>query len=94
MKIILKILLTPFILVFDLVSWTCIGLISCSTVLFGLVSGIVSLLAIAVLVTYSVKNGLILLAIAFLVSPMGIPMLAVKLLGILQGVSGTLKNLG
>lgn len=94
MKIILKILLAPFILVLDLFTWTCIGLISCSTVLFGLVSGIVSLLAIAVLITYSVKNGLILLTIAFLVSPMGIPMLAVKLLGILQGASGTLKNLG
>lgn len=94
MKIILKVLLAPFTLVLDLFTWTCIGLISCSSILFGLVSGIVSLLAITVLVTYSVKNGLILLTIAFLFSPMGLPMLAVKLLGILQCVSGTLKNLG
>lgn len=94
MKIILKLLTAPITLVLDLTTWIFMGLISCSTVLFRLVSGIVSLLAIAVLVTYSVKNGLILLTIAFLVSPMGIPMLAVKLLGILQCVSGTLKNLG
>lgn len=94
MKIILKLLTAPITLVLDLTTWIFMGLISCSTVLFRLVSGIVSLLAIAVLVTYSVKNGLILLTIAFLVSPIGIPMLAVKLLGILQCVSGTLKNLG
>lgn len=94
MKIVLKLITAPITLVLDLTTWIFMGLISCSTVLFRLVSGIVSLLAIAVLVTYSVKNGLILLTIAFLVSPIGIPMLAVKLLGILQCVSGTLKNLG
>lgn len=94
MKIVLKLITAPITLVLDLTTWIFMGLISCSTVLFRLVSGIVSLLAIAVLVTYSVKNGLILLTIAFLVSPMGIPMLAIKLLGILQGVSGILKNLG
>lgn len=94
MKIVLKLLTAPITLVFDLTTWIIMGLISCSTVLLGLVSGIVSLLAVAVLVTYSVKNGLILLTVAFLVSPMGIPMLAVKLFGILQCVSGTLKNLG
>lgn len=94
MKIVLKLLTAPITLVLDLTIWIFMGLISCSSVLFGLVSGIVSLLAVAVLVAYSVKNGLILLTIAFLVSPMGIPMLAVKLLGILQCVSGTLKNLG
>lgn len=94
MKIVLKLITAPITLVLDLTTWIFTGLISCSTVLFGLVSGIVSLLAVAVLVTYSVKNGLILLTIAFLVSPMGVPMLAVKLLGILQSVSGTLKNLG
>lgn len=94
MKLVLKLITAPITLVLDLTTWIFMGLISCSSVLFGLSSGIVSLLAIVVLVTYSVKNGLILLTIAFLVSPMGIPMLAVKLLGILQGVSGTLKNLG
>lgn len=94
MKIVLKLLTAPITLVLDLTTWIFMGLISCSSVLFGLVSGIISLLAIAVLVTYSVKNGLILLIIAFLVSPMGIPMLAVKVLGVLQCVSCTLKNLG
>ena len=93
MKIILKILLAPFILVLDLFTWTCIGLISCSSILFRLTSSVISILGVAVLITYSVKNGLILLTIAFLVSPMGLPMLAVWLLGSIQSISLFLKGI-
>lgn len=93
MKIILKILLVPFILVLDLFTWTCIGLISCSSILFQLTSSVISILGVAVLITYSVKNGLILLTIAFLVSPMGLPMLAVWLLGSIQNISLFLKGI-
>lgn len=93
MKIILKILLAPFILVLDLFTWTCIGLISCSSILFQLTSSVFSILGVAVLITYSVKNGLILLTIAFLVSPMGLPMLAVWLLGSIQNISLFLKGI-
>ena len=50
-----------------------------------------SLLAIAVLITYSVKNGIILLVIAFLIIPLGLPMLAVWLLGKLQGANAAMK---
>ena len=50
------------------------------------------LLAFAVLITYSVKNGIILLVLAFLISPMGLPMLAVQGLGKLQDVNSAMKN--
>ena len=50
----------------------------------GLISTIVGLLGLAVLVTYSVQNGVILLIIAFLVSPAGLPIAAVWLLGKVQ----------
>lgn len=93
MKIILKILLAPFILVLDLFTWTCIGLISCSSILFRLTSSVISILGVAVLITYSIKNGLILLTIAFLVSPMGLPMLAVWVLGSIQSISLFLKGI-
>ena len=46
----------------------------------------------AVLITYSVKNGIILLVLAFLISPMGLPMLAVQGLGKLQDVNSAMKN--
>ena len=93
MKLIFKIFSVPIILVIDLFTLVCIGLISFSAFFLRLVSGIVGILGIFVLVTYSVKNGLILLTIAFLVSPMGIPMLAVWVLGRLQNISCLLKGI-
>lgn len=93
MKLFFKILTAPVVLVIDLFTLVCAGLISCSTILFRLASGIVAILGVLVLVTYSPKNGLILLTIAFLVSPMGIPMLAVWALGRLQDFAVMLKGI-
>ena len=45
---------------------------------------VVALLGITVLVTYSPQNGVILLVIAFLVSPLGLPMAAAWLVGKVQ----------
>ena len=70
----------------------CAGLLSCSGFVFKLASGLLSLLAIAVMITYSVKNGIILLVLAFLISPMGLPLLAVQGLGKLQDVNAAMKN--
>ena len=91
MKAILKVLTFPVVLILDLFTWICVGLISCSAILFKLASAILSILAVAVLITYSVQNGLILLALALLVSPLGLPMIAVLLLGGLQKISGSIK---
>ena len=93
MKLIIKILLSPIVLTIDLLTWFFVGLISCSSILLRLASSIVALLGVAVLVTYSTKNGLILLTIAFLVSPLGLPMIAVSVLAGLQSISSTIKNL-
>ena len=91
MKAILKVLTFPIVLILDLFTWICVGLISCSAILFKLASAILTILAVAVLITYSVQNGLTLLALAFLVSPLGLPMIAVLLLGGLQKISGSIK---
>lgn len=91
MKAILKVLTFPIVLILDLFTWICVGLISCSAILFKLASAILAILAVAVLITYSVQNGLILLTLAFLVSPLGLPMIAVWLLGGLQNISGSIK---
>lgn len=93
MKTILKILLTPISLILSPFVWLCAGLISCSSIIFKLASGLMLLIAIAVLITDSMKNGIILLAIAFLVSPAGIPLLAVKLLGALQSLNNAIKSI-
>ena len=59
---ILKIILVPLSLILSLFVWLCAGLLSCSGFVFKLASGLLSLLAFAVMITYSVKNGIILLA--------------------------------
>ena len=89
---ILKIILVPLSLILSLFVWLCAGLLSCSGFVFKLASGLLSLLAIVVMITYSVKNGIILLVLALLISPMGLPLLAVQGLGKLQDVNTAIKN--
>ena len=93
MKFLLKILLAPvrlviwlFVRLFALVTYI-------SSYVFGIAGAILGILAVAVILTTSVKNGLILLAIAFLVSPIGLPMLAVKIVGLLDRLGGALGDL-
>ena len=50
---ILKIILVPLSLILSLFVWLCAGLLSCSGFVFKLASGLLSLLAIAVMITYS-----------------------------------------
>ena len=92
MKLLMKIVLFPLVLVIDLLTWVMIGTISCTSIVFRIASSLMVVLAIAVMLTNSVTNGLILLLIAFLVSPMGIPMLAVSLLGGLQSIATYIRS--
>lgn len=91
MKWILKILTFPVVLLIDLLTLVCVGIIFCAALPLRIVSGIIALLGTAVLLTYSPKNGMILLTIAFLLSPMGLPMLAVWILSVIQGISQFVK---
>ena len=89
---ILKILFAPLSLILSLFVWLCVGLLSCSGFVFKLASGLLSMLAFAVLITYSAKNGIILFVLAFLISPMGLPLMAVQGLDKLQDVNTARKN--
>ena len=53
---ILKILFAPLPLILSLFVWLCAGLLSCSGFVFKLASGLLSLLAFAVLITYSLRK--------------------------------------
>lgn len=46
--------------------------------MIGLLSTVIALLGVAVIITYSPQNGVILLVMAFLISPMGLPLAAGK----------------
>ena len=65
--------------------------------LFGLVgTGSFSpfgILATSLLLTYSPQNGVILLVMAFLISPMGLPLAAIWLLGKVQSLKFAIQEL-
>lgn len=93
MRTVFRILMFPFALVIDLFTWICVGLLSCSAFVFALAGTILSILAVTVMLTCSVSNGLILLGFAFLVSPIGLPMIATWILSGLQSVSLAIKGI-
>lgn len=92
MRILMKLLAAPIILVLMLFVWICSALLYCSAFIFGLASTVIGLLGLAVLVTYSVKNGVILLVIALLVSPVGLPMAAAWFLGKIQDLRYAIQD--
>ena len=72
LKGLLMIITAPVTLVLTLFVWLCTGLIYISGLVLGLLSTVIALLGVAVLITYSPQNGVILLVMAFLISPMEI----------------------
>ena len=58
----------------------------------GLLSTVIALLGVAVLLTYSPQNGVILLVMAFLISPMGLPLAAIWLLGKVQSLKFAIQD--
>ena len=91
-KLLLKIVAAPVILVLTLFVWFCAGLVYISGLVLGLGSMVLGLLGVAVLITYSPQNGLILLVLAFLVSPYGMPLAAIWLLGKVQDLKFAIQD--
>jgi hypothetical protein len=92
MRFILKILTAPIIVLLTLIVWIFSALLLCSSFVFGLASTLVGILGIAVLITTSVQNGIILLVIAFLVSPIGLPMIAAWLVEQVQNLRYAIQD--
>ena len=84
MKFLLKILFAPVIVILTLIIWLFALILRFSAWVFGIISTILGLLGLAILLLDSVTNGIIVLVIAFLVSPIGLPMLAAWTIGQMQ----------
>ena len=93
LKLLLKIVVAPVILVLTLFVWICVGIVYISGLVLGLISMVVALLGVAVLITYSPQNGFILLVPAPLISHYGLPMAAIWLLGKVQDLKFTIQDL-
>ena len=87
LKCLLMIVTAPVILVLTLFVWLYI-----SGLVLGLLSTVIALLGVAVLITYSPQNGVILLVMAFLISPMGLPLAAIWLMGKVQSLKFAIQD--
>lgn len=84
MKLIVKILAAPLVAVLTLIVWIMSFLINLTAGVFGLVSSILGILGLLILLLDNKTNGVIVMVIAFLLSPCGLPMLAVIGIGQIQ----------
>ena len=84
MKFILKILFAPVIAILTVTIWIFALMLKISTWFFGILGTIFGILGFAILLLDSVTNGIIVLVIAFLVSPTGLPMLVAWTIGQMQ----------
>ena len=84
MKFLLKIMFAPAIVVLTILVWLCGLTLKLSAWVFGILGTVFAILGVAILILESVTNGLIVLVFAFLISPLGLPMLAAWLIGQMQ----------
>ena len=92
MRLILKILVAPVIVALTVFVWICALVLRCSAFVFGLGGTVLGIFGVLALITHQVTNGIILLVMAFLVSPYGIPMAAAWLLGKIQDLRYAIQD--
>ncbi len=89
MKAVLRFMTLPLRIVITVFIWICALIIKISGKVLGLATGLLLLMALVV-ITYSVKNAVMLLVLALVVSPIGLPMVAVGILSLLNRVLNVL----
>jgi hypothetical protein len=92
MKLILKIIAMPFALALTSITAVLNFLLSVSAFFFGIVSTLVFIGAVVLFITGEPTGGIAFLVVAFLVSPFGLLALAGRLVGLMDGVGGTLRG--
>lgn len=81
----------PILLVIELMICVCTFLTAISTTLLTLFSSMLGILAVLVICNFSLNNAIILLAIAWLVSPVGLSLMGEKLLYLLYALCDHFK---
>ena len=84
MRLLLRILAVPVVLILTLFVWVCAAILYCSAYLLGLAGSLVGLMALVMFISGSVRNAILLLILAYLISPLGLPMAAAWLLACVQ----------
>ena len=84
MRLLLRILAAPVVVILTLFVWICLAILYCSAYLLGLAGSLIGLMALVMFISGSVRNALLLLILAYLISPLGLPMAAAWLLARVQ----------
>ena len=92
MRLLLKFISLPFILITWVLYGVCRLLVLVSGVILGILSGITLVAAAVLFFKAGVLPGVAFLAIAFLISPYGLPRLAAWLTGKIGGINYVLRD--
>ena len=92
MRLLFKILSLPFILITWVLYAVCRLIVLISGMILGILAGLVLIAAVVLFVRVDFMTGAIVLTVAFLISPYGIPKLAAWLTGKLGGLSYALRD--
>lgn len=92
MRLIFKILVAPIIVVLTIFVWICALALRCSAFVLGLAGALLGIFGVLALITAQTTNGIILLVMAFLISPVGIPIAAAWLIGKIQDLRYAIQD--
>ena len=88
----IRIICLPIVVALKLVFWLCSGILCMTEWIFGLAAGLLALMGIHSLVFDSTSYGIGLLIAALIVSPFGIPMLALKVVMLVDTASEAIRD--
>ena len=91
MRLILKLLAAPFALALTIAAALFSFILSMSDKIFGILSGLAFLVSVGLFLTGQTTGGIVFMAIAFVVSPFGLPAFAGWLGRGLDGAGGALR---
>ena len=91
MRIIFKIIAAPIVVVLT-ISWAFLVFAFCwAETILSFISGIVGIIALVLLFTGHITGGIVFFVIAFLISPVGLPLIAKWLIDKLDDLNNVLK---
>ena len=91
-KLPFRILFLPVLLVLKILFWVCSGILCMSEWIFSLAGTVLFLLGLYLVIFEANMQGLAIILIALLVSPLGIPMIAMKVVFLLGSIGDKLQE--
>ena len=88
----IRIICLPIVVALKLVFWLCSGILCMTEWIFGLAAGLLALMGIYTLFFDSTSYGIGLLVAALIVSPFGIPMLALKVVMLVDTAGEVIRD--